>query len=91
MGGTATYSPRSARALGRSVAVVTSAEPDYDLEEALTGIPVALLPAAATTTFENIYTPAGVRFSTRSLNYLFRRCAPGVAHAADCAPGTGLQ
>lgn len=61
MGGTATYSPRSARALGRSVAVVTSAEPDYDLEEALAGIPVALLPAAATTTFENIYTPAGRR------------------------------
>lgn len=61
MGGTATYSPRSARALGSSVAVVTSAEPDYDLEEALAGIPVALLPAAATTTFENIYTPGGRR------------------------------
>lgn len=61
VGGTVTYSTRTAQALGKRVAVVTSAEPDYDFEDALPGIPLALRDAAATSTFENIYTPAGRR------------------------------
>ena len=54
-GGTATYSPRTGRALGCRVGVVTSASVDLDLSEALDGILVTCVPAAATTTFENIY------------------------------------
>jgi sugar/nucleoside kinase (ribokinase family) len=61
VGGTVTFSTRTAHVLGRRAAIVTSAEPDYDLSQALPDIPVSLLPAAATTTFENIYTPAGRR------------------------------
>lgn len=61
IGGTVTFSTRTARALGQRSAVVTSAEPDYDLSQALPGIQIALHPAAATTTFENIYTPEGRR------------------------------
>jgi sugar/nucleoside kinase (ribokinase family) len=61
MGGTATYSARTVRALGKQVAVVTSAGPGYDLREALLDIPVSALRSAATTTFENIYAPDGRR------------------------------
>ena len=61
VGGTVTFSTRTAHVLGRRPAIVTSAEPDYDLSQALPDIPISLLPAAATTTFENIYTPAGRR------------------------------
>ena len=61
VGGTVTYSTRTAQALGMRVAAVTSAGPDTDLGAALPGIPVAVRPAAATTTFENFYTPAGRR------------------------------
>jgi sugar/nucleoside kinase (ribokinase family) len=61
VGGTVTYSSRTAQALGKRAAVVTSAEPDYDLTTALPGIPVAARPATATSTFENIYTSAGRR------------------------------
>ncbi len=61
MGGTATYSARTVRALGKQVAVVTSAGPDYDLSGALLDIPVSILSSAATTTFQNIYTPDGRR------------------------------
>ncbi|MBN1315846.1 MAG: hypothetical protein JXA42_10275, partial [Anaerolineales bacterium] len=59
VGGTVTFSTLTARALGRSPAVITSAELDFDLSRALSGIPVEIIPSAATTTFENIYTPHG--------------------------------
>jgi sugar/nucleoside kinase (ribokinase family) len=59
VGGTVTYSALTAQALGQRAAIVTSAEPDYDLSRVLSGILIALLPAKSTTTFENIYTPAG--------------------------------
>jgi sugar/nucleoside kinase (ribokinase family) len=61
VGGTVTYSTRTAQALGMRVAAVTSVETGYDLGAALPGIPVAVRPAAATSTFENLYTPAGRR------------------------------
>jgi sugar/nucleoside kinase (ribokinase family) len=61
VGGTVTFSTRTAQVLGQRVAVVTSAEPSYDLSQVLPDIPVAVWPAAATTTFENIYAPTGRR------------------------------
>jgi len=54
-GGTATYSARTAKAMGLRVAVVTSASADFALHAALPGIETARVPSAETTTFENRY------------------------------------
>jgi sugar/nucleoside kinase (ribokinase family) len=59
IGGTVSYAARTARALGCRVGIVTSASPDLDLSHTLDGTLVARTSAAATTTFENIYTPGG--------------------------------
>ena len=59
VGGTVSFSGRTAQALGCRTAVLTSAAPDYDLSQALAGMTVQRKPAANTTTFENIYTAAG--------------------------------
>jgi sugar/nucleoside kinase (ribokinase family) len=59
IGGTATYSGRTALALGNRVGVVTSAAPDLDLGHVLGGCEVVRVPAEATSTFENVYTPSG--------------------------------
>jgi len=61
IGGTASYSARTARALGCLVGAVTSASDDLDLGQALGGVLVARSPAATTTTFKNIYTSEGRR------------------------------
>jgi sugar/nucleoside kinase (ribokinase family) len=61
IGGTVSYAARTARALGCRVGVVTSASPELDLSQLRSGIQVARIPAAATTTFENIYTAEGRR------------------------------
>ena len=61
IGGTVSYSARTARVLGCHVGVVTSASPDLDLSRVLEGILVARSPATVTTTFENTYTSAGRR------------------------------
>ena len=61
VGGTVTFSTLTAQVLGQRVAVVTSAEPDYDLSGVLPRVPVAVKAASHTTTFENIYTPSGRR------------------------------
>jgi len=55
VGGTATYASLTARALGVSVGVLTSASPDLDVAGALPGIHLHILPASQATTFENIY------------------------------------
>ena len=55
IGGTATYSALTAKALGRRVGVITSAAPDYDPEGALQGIEIICVPSPCTTTFRNIY------------------------------------
>jgi sugar/nucleoside kinase (ribokinase family) len=47
--------------MGCRVGIVTSASPDLDLSQVLDGILVTRLPAAETTTFENIYTADGRR------------------------------
>ncbi|MBE9507618.1 MAG: ribokinase [Chloroflexi bacterium] len=61
IGGTVSYAARTASALGCRVGVVTSASPELDPGQVLEGALVARFPAAATTTFENIYTPNGRR------------------------------
>lgn len=58
-GGTAMYSARVAQALGARTAVLTSVGPGFELEPVLPDIAVECVPAAQTTTFENVYTPAG--------------------------------
>lgn len=58
-GGTAMYSARVAQALGARTAVLTSVGPDFELEPVLPDIAVECVPAGQTTTFENVYTPAG--------------------------------
>lgn len=67
IGGTAAFAARTARALGCRVGVVTSARPDLDLSPALTGVICHCLPAEATTTFENVYTPSGRRQTVRAV------------------------
>ena len=59
VGGTVSYSARTALALDCRVGIVTSASPDLDLSQALDGALVTCFPASTTTTFENIYTSAG--------------------------------
>ena len=59
VGSTVAYSSRAAQVLGCRTAVLTSADPDYDLTAALPGIQVQNIQAAETTTFENVYTPSG--------------------------------
>jgi sugar/nucleoside kinase (ribokinase family) len=59
IGGTVTYSARTAVALGCRVCAVTSAAPALDLSQVLSGVQVARLPAENTMTFENIYTTSG--------------------------------
>jgi len=49
------------------VGVVTSARPDLDLNSVLLDIACHRLPASATTTFENVYTPAGRRQIVRAV------------------------
>ena len=60
LGGTATYSALTARALGLRVGIVTSASEETSLQ-ALAGIPVISIPSEGTTTFENIYASRGGR------------------------------
>ena len=65
-GGTVSYAGRTARAFGYQTAVLTSAAPDYNLQQALPGIYIHNVPAAETTTFENVYTPGGRRQTIHS-------------------------
>lgn len=67
IGGTAAFAARTARALGCRVGVVTSVRADLDLNSALPGVICHSLPAEATTTFENVYTPSGRRQAVRAV------------------------
>jgi sugar/nucleoside kinase (ribokinase family) len=78
IGGTVSYAARTARALGCRGGVVTSASPDLDLSQALDGVLVARSPAAATTTFENIYTSNGRR---QVLHTIAETLVPGMVPA----------
>ena len=58
-GGTVAYGGRVAQVLGCRPAVLSSAAPDFAWQDALPGMRVHSVPAADTSTFENIYTPDG--------------------------------
>jgi hypothetical protein len=58
IGGTASYSALTARALGLRVGIVTSWGAELSLGP-LVDIPVASFPTEQSTTFENVYTPEG--------------------------------
>jgi hypothetical protein len=58
LGGTSAYSALMARALGLRVGIVTSWGAGLPLGP-LSGIPIASFPTEGSTTFENVYTPAG--------------------------------
>lgn len=60
LGGTASFSALTAKALGLRVGIVTSAGPDAPLQ-ALDGIPLVNSPSQYSTMFENIQSPAGRR------------------------------
>ncbi len=77
-GGTVAYSGLVAQALGCRVLVVTSAGPDFDPAQEMPGLSVHIVPAADTTTFENIYTAAGRQ------QYLYKRA--GFIAGADIPP-----
>lgn len=59
LGGTAAYSALTARNLGKSVGVVTSAGADLELGSLLSGIELICLPSPHTTTFANVYGAQG--------------------------------
>jgi sugar/nucleoside kinase (ribokinase family) len=58
LGGTATYSALTAKALGLRVGIVTACESNLELSE-LAGISISAMDSEFTTTFENIQTPTG--------------------------------
>ncbi len=58
LGGTVSFAALTARALGYNPGIVTAAATDLDLSP-LAGIPVARVDSPHSTTFENIYGPAG--------------------------------
>ncbi len=58
IGGTASYASLTARAFGIKVGIVTSCRHDLDLQQ-LDGIKIIRKDSPFTSTFENIYTPAG--------------------------------
>jgi len=55
IGGTVTFAALTARALGYSAAILTSASSDLPLTTIYDGIALEVVPAEASTTFENIY------------------------------------
>jgi len=59
LGGTAAYAALTARNLGMSVGVVTSAGSDLELGSLLSGIELLCLPSPQTTTFANVYEAEG--------------------------------
>lgn len=60
-GGSALYAALAARALGAEARVLTSHGPDFVGGPLLDGIAIDVVPAARTTTFENVYDAAGRR------------------------------
>jgi sugar/nucleoside kinase (ribokinase family) len=77
LGGTAAYAALTAGALDYAPGIVTACDPGLDLE-ALAGVALTCAPAAASTVFENVYSPAGRR-------QFLRGQAPPLA-AADIPP-----
>ncbi|MBK8989036.1 MAG: ribokinase [Chloroflexi bacterium] len=59
VGGTVSFSGRLAQAMGCCTAVLTSSGADFAWQPYLAGIHLHTIPAAQTTTFENVYTANG--------------------------------
>lgn len=59
LGGTVTYASLTAIKLGLRVAIVTAAAPEINLQDALPGIELAVVPSPQTTTFRNLDTIPG--------------------------------
>ena len=59
LGGAVVFGAVTAARMGLRPAIVTSAEPDFDPGPALAGIPVHVVPARATTSFENVDADGG--------------------------------
>ena len=59
LGGTVSFSGRLAQAMGCRTAVLTSSSADFAWQPYLDGIQLHTIPAAQTTTFENVYTADG--------------------------------
>lgn len=78
LGGTATYSALTAATLGLRVGVVTSIGPELELPDR-PGVQVAAVPSETTTTFRNIYTPAGrIQYVQHPAAYLDLSAIPDV-------------
>lgn len=58
MGGTASFASLTGKMLGMKVGIITSCGNDID-RSALDNIPIIIKPTDQSTTFENVYTPAG--------------------------------
>ena len=70
LGGTASYSSLTAKALGLRVGIVTAYNTEkLGMPPELEGITLSVVPSEETTTFENIYTPGG------RIQYLHHRAA----------------
>jgi sugar/nucleoside kinase (ribokinase family) len=67
VGGAAAYGASVALALGCRAGIVTSASAGSDWARELPGIPIHQVDAAATTHFENVYTPTGRRQSIHAV------------------------
>lgn len=84
LGGTVSYAAHTAQAFGLKVGVVTSATPDDPLlSELLRYAQVKCLPAARTTTYDNVYTPDGrVQFVRAVANRIGLENIPPIWRAA---------
>ena len=96
LGGTASYSALTAKALGLKVGIVTSNSPDLQLDE-LEGIQIAASYADHNTTFENINTPGGrIQFLHHRADANHCQCARYLAKHPhyppwSCGPGSGCK
>jgi len=96
IGGTASYSARTARVFSERVGVVTSFGPQLDVSGAFSDIHIIRVPAEATTTFKNEYTSNGRRQFVHSVaaplgaDAVPERWHPRVVHvgpiARECDP-----
>lgn len=81
-GGAAFYAARTAQRLGRRVAVLTSAGPDWDPADHLPGVATVVVPSQATTIFENRYEGGRRRSWLRArASDLFPAALPAAWHA----------
>jgi sugar/nucleoside kinase (ribokinase family) len=76
VGGTVVYAARTARALGCQVGVITSADADLDLGQALPDVLVARFLTPTTTTFENTNTEGGRQ---QVIHHVSRALVPSMA------------